>query len=167
MRHTHARAANLSPPRGTPGDEALVLTRVFDAPPDTVFSLWSDPAHIAQWWQPDGYTTPVFEMNFRVGGAFRYCIVSAAGQEGWAQGEYRVIDAPHRIVMSFRWDSGDPTHDRETLITVTFAPAGEGKTLMTFRQAPFDSDAARHSHGQGWSQVLDSFGRFLASRSST
>lgn len=163
---THARAANLSPPRGTPGDDALVLTRVFDAPPELVFSLWSEPAHVKEWWRPDGYKTAVYDMDFRVGGAYRYRIV-AAGKDNWAQGEYRAIEPPHRIVMTFRWDSGDPARDRETLITVSFAPEGDGATLMTFRQEPFDSDAARHSHGQGWSQVLDAFGRFLASRSST
>jgi uncharacterized protein YndB with AHSA1/START domain len=161
-----AGAANVSPPRGTPGDDALVLTRVFDALPEVVFSLWSDAAHVKAWWQPDGYTTPVFTMDFRVGGAYRYCIASG-GRQSWARGEYRVIDPPQRIVMTFRWDSGDPAHDRETLITVTFAPEGDGATLMTFRQAPFDNDAARHSHGQGWSQVLDAFGRFLTPRSST
>ncbi len=166
MRPGRARAANLSPPRGTPGDHALVLTRIFDAPPEAVFSLWSDSAHVKAWWRPEGFTTPVFEMDFRVGGAYRYCICRGE-QQSWAQGEYRVIDPPHCIVMSFRWDSGDPAHDRETLITVTFAPEGESATLMTFRQAPFDTDAARHSHGQGWGQVLDAFGRFLASRRST
>ena len=159
-------AANLSAPRGTPGDDALVLTRVFDAPPELVFSLWSDAAHVREWWRPEGYTTPEFSMDFRVGGAYRYCIASG-GQQSWAQGEYREIDPPHRIVMTFRWQSGDPAHDRETLITVTFAPEGEGATLMTFRQASFDTDAARHSHGQGWGQVLDAFGHFLTSRSST
>jgi len=47
---------------------ALVLTRVFDAPPDAVFALWSDPAHVQAWWHPKDFTTPVFEMDFRVGG---------------------------------------------------------------------------------------------------
>ena len=43
-----ARAANLSPPRGKPGDDALVLTRVFDAPPEVVFSLWSSAAQVKE-----------------------------------------------------------------------------------------------------------------------
>jgi len=152
--------------RNTPGHDALVLTRRFEAPPELVFSLWSDPSHVQAWWHPDGYATPVYEMDFRVGGRFRYCISDGARQ-GWAHGEYRVIDFPNRIVMTFRWDSGDPVHDRETLITLTFEPDGEAATRMTFRQEPFHSEAARQSHGQGWSQVLDSFGRFLSSRSTT
>ncbi|HSW17968.1 MAG TPA: SRPBCC domain-containing protein [Ramlibacter sp.] len=166
MSRSRASAANLSPPLGMPGDDALVLTRVFDAPPEVVFSLWSDATHVKEWWRPAGYTAPEFTMDFRVGGTYRYCI-ALGGQQSWAQGEYRVIDPPQRIVMTFSWDSGDLAHDRETLITVTFAPDGEGATLMTFRQAPFESDAARHSHGHGWGQVLDAFGRFLTSRSST
>lgn len=149
-----------------PGDDALVLTRRFDAAPELVFSLWADPAHVQEWWRPDGHTTPVYEMDFRVGGRFRYRL-DAGGRESWAEGEYREIEAPHRIVMTFHWNSGDPVHDRETLITVTFAPEDDGATRMTFRQEPFDSDATRHSHGQGWSQVLDAFGRFIASRSTT
>ena len=60
-------------PPGTP-TSALVLQRVFAVPPEIVFSAWSDPAHVRAWWHPDGYTTPVFELDFRVGGSFRYCI---------------------------------------------------------------------------------------------
>ena len=160
---TPGTTINLSPPVGSADAGALVLSRVFDAPPDAVFALWSDPAHVKAWWHPEGFTTPVFDMDFRVGGSFRYAI-AAHGRKSWAQGVYREIDAPRRIVMTFRWDSGDPAHDKETLITVTFELEGERSTLMTFRQEPFDSDAARHSHGQGWSQVLDAFDRFLILR---
>jgi uncharacterized protein YndB with AHSA1/START domain len=140
---------------------ALVLTRVFDAPPAQVFGLWSDPEHVKEWWHPKDFTTPVFEMDFREGGAYRYCIRSK-GRDGWAHGTYKKIDAPHRLVFTFQWESGDATHDAETLITLSFEPQGDDQTLMTFRQAPFASTAARDSHGAGWGQVLDAFGQALA-----
>lgn len=140
---------------------ALVLTRVFDAPPAQVFSLWSDPEHVKEWWHPKDFTTPHFEMDFREGGAFRYCIRSK-GRDGWAHGTYRQIDAPHRLVFTFQWESGDPTHDAETLVTMSFEPHGKDRTLMTFRQTPFASTAARDSHGTGWGQVLDAFEQALA-----
>jgi len=141
--------------------EALVLTRIFDAPPATVFRLWSDPARVKEWWHPKDFTTPVFEMDFREGGAYRYCIRSK-GQDGWAHGVYREIDAPHRIVMSFQWESGDAGHDRPTLVTVTFDAEGNDKTRLTFRQEPFASEPERKSHGQGWGEVLDAFAQALA-----
>jgi hypothetical protein len=71
---------NLSPKAGDPDDAALVLERVFDAPPAAVFSLWSDPAHVREWWHPAGYTTPVFEMDFRVGGGLS--ILHSQGRAG-------------------------------------------------------------------------------------
>ena len=154
---------NLSPKAGDPGDAALVLERVFDAPPAAVFSLWSDPVHVREWWHPAGYTTPVFEMDFRVGGVYRYCI-RKDGQDGWAHGVYKEIDVPRRLVFSFQWQSGNPAHDRPTLITLNFDPVGADATRLTFRQEPFDSDDARHSHGQGWTQVLQSFAIFIDGR---
>ena len=145
-------------PAGTPAD-VLVLRRLIDATPDLVFAVWSDPRHVAEWWRPDGYTTPVFEMDFRVGGALRYCI-RKAGRDSWARGVYREIVPKSRIVLTFQWQSGDAAHDAETLVTVSFEAQDE-RTLLTFRQEPFSSTASRHSHGVGWNQVLASFESFV------
>jgi uncharacterized protein YndB with AHSA1/START domain len=152
------RTVNAINPAGTPAN-VLVLRRLIDAPRDLVFAVWSDPLHVAEWWQPAGYTTPVFEMDFHVGGAFRYCI-RKEGRDGWARGVYREIVAPSRIVFTFQWQSGDPAHDSETLVTVTFEAQDE-RTLLTFRQEPFSSNESRHSHGVGWNQVLESFESFV------
>ena len=46
----------------------LVLTRTFDAPRELLFSAWSDPRHLAQWWGPRGFTTEFGEMGVRPGG---------------------------------------------------------------------------------------------------
>jgi uncharacterized protein YndB with AHSA1/START domain len=140
----------------TPADtQQLVLRRVFDAPPRTVFHVWSDPSRVKEWWHPKDFTTPSFEMDFRQGGAYRHCIRSAKHQV-WAHGVYHEIDPPSRLVMSFQWESGDATRDQPTLITVIFEAEGEGnRTLLTFRQEPFASEAERQSHVVGWGQVLD------------
>ena len=150
----------VNPPGTAAG--SLVLQRVFAAPPEIVFAAWSDPTHVADWWHPKEYATPVFEMDFRVGGRFRYCIRSER-QESWAHGSYREIEPPRRIVFTFQWEGGPATPDAETLITLTFESEGDD-TLLTFRQEPFASDAARHSHGQGWHQVLEHLDVFLAAR---
>ena len=142
-------------------EQALVLRRVFDAPKEAVFRLWSDPSRVKEWWHPKGFTTTRFEMDFREGGAYRFAVRSET-RESSAHGVYRVIDAPHRIVMSFQWDSGDAAHDRPTLVTLGFEEQGADKTLLTFRQEPFESEAERMSHGQGWGQVLDAFAATLA-----
>ena len=161
------RTRNLSAAAGSADDKALVLERFFDAPPETVFQLWADPEHVKAWWHPDDYTTPAFEMDFRVGGAYRFCI-RKDGKDQWAHGTYREIDAPHRLVFSFQWGDGAAAaaaaNNTVTLITLTFASAGNHTTRMTFRQEDFASSDDRHSHGKGWIQFLESFARFLAAR---
>ncbi len=53
----------------TSEEQELVLTRVFDAPRELVFKVWTDPKHVAQWWGPHGFTNPVCELDLRPGGA--------------------------------------------------------------------------------------------------
>ena len=86
-----------------------------------------------EWWHPKDFTTPSFEMDFREGGAYRYCIRSAKNQV-WAHGVYHEIDPPKRLVMTFQWESGDTSHDQPTLITVTFdAGARPGRCSRSAR----------------------------------
>ena len=47
-------------------------------------------------------------------------------------------------------------------MTLEFEEQGADRTLLTFTQEPFDSEADRISHGQGWGQVLDAFAATLA-----
>src|SRR5258707_7165715 len=51
----------------------LTVTRLFDAPRETVFRAWTDPEQAALWWGPRGFTTISCEMDVRPGGAYRAC----------------------------------------------------------------------------------------------
>lgn len=46
--------------------------RTIDAPRDLVFDAWTDPAHVGQWWGPDGFTTTTHEIDIRPGGVWRF-----------------------------------------------------------------------------------------------
>ena len=60
--------------------ERMVVTRVFDAPRELVWKAWTDPKYIMQWWGPKGFTAPVCQMDFRVGGKFLCCMNAPDGQ---------------------------------------------------------------------------------------
>ncbi len=49
-------ASDASAPK--PPERELVLTRTFDAPRALVFRAGTDPAHLARWWSPKGFTNP-------------------------------------------------------------------------------------------------------------
>ena len=152
-------------PAATRPTHVLVIERTLDAPPELVFEAWSSAEHAQRWWYPrqngQDFACTSFEMDFRVGGAYRYCIRSPKGIDTWAHGVYRQIEPAKRLVFSFQWE-WSPQPSPDTLITVTFDDAGKGKTRLTFRQEAFESEAMRDAHEQGWGAVLDRLGETMA-----
>jgi uncharacterized protein YndB with AHSA1/START domain len=137
-------------------DRALVITRVLDAPRELVFAAWADPAQAAQWWGPKGFTTVSAEMDVRVGGAWRRRMRSPEGSEHISRGVYREIVRPERLVFTFCWEQGGaPGHGPETVVTLTFADLGDGRTEFVLRQEGFATVAGRDDHQRGWSGALD------------
>ncbi|HXT70537.1 MAG TPA: SRPBCC family protein [Vicinamibacterales bacterium] len=85
----------------TPEERTIVLTRVFDAPRDLVFEAMTRPEHIRRWWGQlgDGYSVPVCEVDFRVGGKWRFVNQHPKGQAEF-YGEYREIAPPGKVVFT-------------------------------------------------------------------
>ena len=139
-------------------EHALVIVRTLHAPPEIVFEAWSSAEHARRWWYPRengrDYACTSFQMDFRVGGTYRYCIRSPKGVDTWAHGVYREIVPAKRLVFTFQWE-WDPEPAPDTLITVTFDGEANGRTRLTFRQEPFASESMRDSHELGWDAVLD------------
>lgn len=132
----------------------LVITRTFNAPRELVFKMWTDPQHMRKWWGPRDYPACHIEADVRPGGRFRHCLESSAGDESlWHNGVFREVVPPERLVFTFKWEEAGE-RGLETIVTVTFADAG-GKTRMTLRQTPFQSDAERDGHGVGWNSAFD------------
>ena len=151
----------------------LVITRVLDAPRRLVFEAWSRPEHMMRWFGPKGFTTPFCTIDFRVGGAFRYCMRSPEGRDYWGIGVYREIVVPERIVYTdaFTDAEGNPvpashdgmssSHPPETLVTVTFEEQ-DGKTKLTLRHGIPETVTERDGTQQGWNELLDRLAEELA-----
>jgi uncharacterized protein YndB with AHSA1/START domain len=78
----------------TPNELEIRVERVFDAPREHVFSVWTDPSLIPEWW---GDGTVVEEMDVRPGGRWRFRTAY-----GPVEGEYREVVAPERLVQTFQ-----------------------------------------------------------------
>lgn len=151
---------------------AIVITRLFDAPRETVFRAWTEPERLKLWWAPAGFTTPACEVDLRPGGRFHYCMRSPEGRDIWGLGVYREIVRPERIVYidSFADADGNPvapshygmssSHPKESLVTVTFEDAS-GKTRLTLIHEIPESTAERKDVEKGWGEMLDRLGEVL------
>jgi uncharacterized protein YndB with AHSA1/START domain len=154
-----ARTGSVAP---SAADRELVVTRVFDAPRDLVWKVWSDPAHLVHWWGPRDFTTPSLAVDFRAGGGYRACIRSPEGRDYWMRGSYWEIEAPERLVFTFAWEEPEGQPGHETLVTVGLTEEGP-KTRLTFYQALFESVGQRNAHQEGWAECLDLLEQYLRS----
>ena len=146
-------------------DDELLITRDFDAPASLLFALWSDVDHFKNWMGPEGFGCPNAEIDFRVGGKYRGMIRSKDHGDNWFGGEYREIEAPHRLVFTWKWDEG-PSSAMETLVTITFRENANGVTTMTFHQTPFVSVERRDAHIGGWTSLFNKLAAYAAQQQS-
>jgi uncharacterized protein YndB with AHSA1/START domain len=99
------------------------MTRRIPAPRETVFKSWTVPTEIKRWWSPAGFTTPVAEVDLRVGGTYRIGMKSPDGEVLYALGSYREVSPPSKLVFTWAWDEdGAPGH--ESLVTIEFIERG-------------------------------------------
>jgi len=121
------------------GDREIAITRIFDAPRELVFKVWTDPHHIGQWWGPIGFTTTTFKMDVKPGGVWRFVMHGPDGRDYQNKITYVEVVESQRIVYNLGGDKDcEPVNFQAT---VTFADEG-GKTKLTMRMI-FPSASAR------------------------
>ena len=146
-------------------EQELVLTRVFDAPRELVFKLWTDPKHVAQWWGPHGFTNPVCELDLRPGGAIRIHMRGPDGTVYPMTGVYNEVVEPERLVFTSAALDADGNPMFEVLTTVTFAEqSGKTKQILRARVIKRTAQAAPYLKGMeaGWTQSLERLAESLA-----
>ncbi|MCA1691628.1 MAG: SRPBCC family protein [Actinobacteria bacterium] len=109
-----------------PSDTEIVITRVLDAPAELVFKALTTPELVKRWWGFETSEWLVCEVDLRVGGQWRFVIRDRDMEVGF-HGEYREIDAPHRLVSTEVYE-GFP--DGASLNTTTLDEV-DGVTTMT------------------------------------
>jgi uncharacterized protein YndB with AHSA1/START domain len=110
-----------------PADAQILITREFDAPAHLVYRAWTEPELVRRWWHAKRGEMTVAEIDLRVGGRWRYVMVTADGLEVGFHGEYREIVPDERIVSTEVYE-GVP--DAEAVDTLTLAEA-DGRTTLT------------------------------------
>ena len=128
------------------GKQDMVITRVFDAPRERVFTAFTEPRLVKKWYGPEGFTAPVIEAELRTGGRYLYCMESPEGIDYWSAGVYREFTPPERIVAidSFADPEGNIVPASyyglggdwplESEVVISFEEEGGG-TRITIRQA--------------------------------
>ena len=119
-----------------PTDEQILITREFDAPRHLVYEAWTTPELVKRWWNAKRGEVTVAEIDLRVGGAWRYAMVTEDGFEVAFHGEYRELVPNERIVSTEAFEGVPDADANATLNTLTLTEEAGRTTLTVLVQAP-------------------------------
>jgi uncharacterized protein YndB with AHSA1/START domain len=137
----------------------LVSSVLLDATPEEVFEAWADPALLATWWGPEGFSNTFHEFDFRPGGRWRFDMHGPNGASHPNESVFVEVVRPSRIVV-------DHVCAPRFVLTATLTPRG-AMTEMVWR-ARFETaellEALRPLATRGNSENFDRLGRLLFQR---
>ena len=110
----------------------LAIDRTFDAPRALVWKMWTDASHLAVWWSPEHFTTPVAQVDARPGGAIHVVMRGPDGTDYPFDGQFIEVDEPERLVLRTRVKCPDGSVWFEVEQTVRFEEV-DGRTIQSFR----------------------------------
>ena len=110
-----------------PADDQILITREFDAPRHLVYKAWTTPELVKRWWHANRGEMTVAEIDLRVGGRWRYVMVTPDGFEVAFHGEYLEIVPNERLVSTEVYEAAP---DAEAVDTLTLTEA-DGRTTLT------------------------------------
>jgi hypothetical protein len=118
---------------GSTADREFVHSRLIDAPRERVFRAFAEPAHLARWWGPDGFTNSFDVFEFQPGGTWRFTMHGPDGKNYPNESVFREIVVPERVVL-------EHFSGHHFLLAITFAAQGN-QTRVGWRQV---FDTAEH-----------------------
>jgi uncharacterized protein YndB with AHSA1/START domain len=147
-------------------DRELVLTRLIDAPRETLYRAWTDPALLKQWFAPAPWTTPVADLDVRPGGASLVVMRGPDGHEFPNRGVYLEVVANERLVFTDAFSAAwEPSPKPFMTVIVTFTEE-DGQTRYTARVRHWTvEDRKAHEEmgfHQGWGKCADQLTALVA-----
>jgi uncharacterized protein YndB with AHSA1/START domain/predicted Ser/Thr protein kinase len=143
-------------------ESTIRLQKTIAAPIDEVFAAWTQPEQMARWYAPsDDFTTPIAEVDLRVGGAYRVGMKHKDREQAHiVSGQYSRVDAPSCLCFTWAWDAPRPDA-HETQVTLEFHP-NAGSTDLTLIHERFRDDQLRKEHTEGWTGCLNRLAQKLS-----
>ena len=129
----------------------LEVSRVINAPKETLFDAWLDPKMLANFMMPaPDMSVPKVKADARVGGRF-LIVMHAGGKDMPHEGTYKTIDRPN--TLAFTWESPMSPIDG-SIVTLNFDDV-DGGTKVTLNHVRFPNEESRNNHEGGWTRILE------------
>src|SRR3954454_4128284 len=137
----------------------IQLHRVPRGTPERVYRAFLDPAAMAKWLPPNGFTGKVHEVDARVGGAHRMSFTNfATGASHSFGGRYLELKPNERLRYTDKFD--DPNLPGEMTVTVSLKAVSCGTELNVVQEGVPEIIPAEACY-LGWQESLDALARLV------
>jgi uncharacterized protein YndB with AHSA1/START domain len=144
----------------TASGQEVLITRIFDAPRETVFRAWTDPDEVAAWYGPEHFDVPreKIHIDLRVGGRYELTMVRRDNGAEFAIG-YEIVELVEPELLVLRSDPIPQMGMHEPTITRVELHDHGAKTRMTLTDGPYAE--SRHAEA-GWNAAFDTLAKRVA-----
>ena len=138
----------------------LVLERVLDVPPETVWRAWTEPPLLEKWFCPRPWMAAECEIDLRPGGTFHTVLQGPDGTTLDNPGCYLEVVPNRRLVFTTALGPGYRPQDHYIPFTaiITLEPKGKGTRYHVLARHKDEATAKQHvemGFHAGWSKALD------------
>jgi uncharacterized protein YndB with AHSA1/START domain len=139
---------------------SLEIVRFINVPTNRVYSAWTDPVQLKEWFGPENVRTRKITADARVGGKYRWDLTSPEGEEMSAFGEYKELVPGKKIVFTWQWEDDEAWENRSSVVTIELRER-RGGTELRLRHEQLPSEESRDRHNEGWNSLVDRLEQFL------
>lgn len=132
-------------------------TRVFAAPRELLFEMFSNLDHLLHWWGPKGFTNTFHEFDLRPGGAWRFVMYGPDGAEYPMHKEFAEVKRPERIVLLHLQEG----HNFQMTMTFEDDPGGARLTWRMIFEDPGENARLRSVISEANEQNFDRLQAYL------
>lgn len=120
-------------------DDGIEIDRDIAAPPEAVFAAWTTPESFAQWFGGREVQVPRDSLDYHAEAGREWSatmVIPDGNRLVWAD-EFRELDAPSRVVMTF---TDQPSEGTRAVLAVEITPTPTGAHLRMTQETPGFSD---------------------------
>jgi uncharacterized protein YndB with AHSA1/START domain len=143
--------------RKDPDASTMALDAEFDATPERVWQLWSDPRQLERWWGPPSYPATFTKHELKAGGRVEYHMTGPEGDQPRAYWDVEEVDPPRSLLVrdGFANPDGSPNLDMPTnMLRVTIEEIAAGRTRMSIVSIFPSTEAMEQLLGMGMEEGL-------------
>jgi uncharacterized protein YndB with AHSA1/START domain len=138
------------------------IDRTFEASVEEVWSAWTEPEQLAEWWGPDHFHTPVesVDIDLRPGGHVHLSMIQTDNGADYPV-RFQVVEVvQHELLVFFSPAQPELGLNTDTTTRIEFTDEN-GKTRMKLKDGPYEGNFADMTN-QGWNQQFGKLDQLFA-----